>query len=449
MQATAIILAAGLGTRMKSSVPKTLHRLAGMTMLRHLLNSCEPVFDRIVVVLGPEMDAVRKEAEPHICVVQHERLGTAHAASQAIEHFGDGQVAILYADNPLVRTATLRRLLAGRPPHGLSLLAFRPTDPARYGRIITNADGLVERIVEYADASSTERGVGLCNAGVLCADADDMRGWLQGVRNDNVKAEYYLTDIVTLARNDGRPISAVEASTAELAGVNSRGELARAEAVLQGWMREAAMEAGVTMVDPDSVFLSADTRLSPDVTIEPNVCFGPGVTVASNVVIRAFSYIEGADIGAGSIVGPFARLRPGARLDNNVHIGNFVEVKASHLASGVKANHLSYIGDTSIGSGTNIGAGTITCNYDGTNKYRTTIGAHVFVGSDVALVAPVTVGDGAIIAAGSVITEDVEPDALALARGRQVMKPGRAPSMRAAAQQQRDIMRAAAKKEKN
>lgn len=433
MQATAIILAAGLGTRMKSSLPKTLHRLAGRSMLRHLLASCETVFDRIVVVLGPDMEAVRKEAAPHTCVVQHERLGTAHAAMQAIEQFGNGEVAVLYADNPLIRPATLRRLLDGHTPQGLSLLAFRPDDPACYGRVITGPNGLVERIVEYADATPAERAIDLCNAGVMCGAATEMQRWLRAVRNDNAKAEYYLTDVVALARADGRTVSVVEAPADELAGINSRGELSRAEAVLQGWMREAAMEAGVTMVDPSSVFLSADTRLSPDVTIEPNVFFGPGVTVASDVVIRAFSHIEGADIGRGSTIGPFARLRPGAKLDQDVHVGNFVEIKATHLASGVKASHLSYIGDATVGTGTNIGAGTITCNYDGTHKHRTTIGAHVFVGSDVALVAPVSVGDGAILAAGSVITEDVEPDALALARGRQVQKPGRAKEMRAAA----------------
>jgi bifunctional UDP-N-acetylglucosamine pyrophosphorylase / glucosamine-1-phosphate N-acetyltransferase len=259
---------------------------------------------------------------------------------------------------------------------------------------------------------------------------------LQAVRNDNAKREYYLTDVVALARADGRPVQAVEAPADELAGINSRSELAQAEAVLQGWLRQDAMDAGVTMIDPSSVFLSADTRLAPDVTIEPNVFFGPGVTVAGNVIIRAFCHIEGASIGPGSIIGPFARLRPGAKLDDDVHIGNFVEVKASHLASGVKASHLSYIGDASVGTATNIGAGTITCNYDGTNKHRTTIGARVFVGSDVALVAPVTVGDGAILAAGSVITEDVEPDALALARGRQVQKFGRAIQMRAAAKKE-------------
>jgi bifunctional UDP-N-acetylglucosamine pyrophosphorylase/glucosamine-1-phosphate N-acetyltransferase len=433
MQATAIILAAGLGTRMKSSVPKTLHRLAGRSMLRHLLASCSTVFDRIVVVLGPDMDAVRKEAEPHICVVQHERLGTAHAALQAVEHFGTGPVAVLYADNPLIRPATLERLLKTYAPLRLCLLAFRSADPARYGRVITGADGLVSRIVEYADASPSERTVNLCNAGVMCGGSAEMQRWLREVRNDNASGEYYLTDLVALARADGRSVLAVEAPADELGGINSRAELAHAEAVLQGWMRDEAMEAGVTMIDPSSVYLSADTRLSPDVTIEPNVFFGPGVTVASNVTIRAFSHIEGANIGPGSIIGPFARLRPGTRLDEDVHIGNFVEIKASHLAAGVKASHLSYIGDATVGSRTNIGAGTITCNYDGYNKHRTTIGANVFVGSDTAFVAPVSVGDGAVIAAGSVITEDVEADALALARGRQVQKPGRASEMRAMA----------------
>lgn len=437
MHATAIILAAGLGTRMKSALPKTLHRLAGRSMLRHLLTSCEPLFDRIVVVLGPDMDLVAKEAAPHTCVIQHERLGTAHAAMQAIEHFGTGHVAVLYADNPLIRTETLRRLLHGHTPGGLSLLAFRPADPAKYGRVITSADDLVERIVEFADATPAERAVNLCNAGVLCGNADDMRRWLRAVRNDNAQKEYYLTDLVALARADARPVAAVEAPAEELAGVNSRSELARAETVLQGWMREDAMAAGVTMIDPSSVFLCHDTVLSNDVIIEPNVVFGPGVRVASNVTIKAFSHIEGADIGSGSIVGPFARLRPGTKLDRDVHVGNFVEIKASHLEAGVKANHLTYIGDTSVGARTNVGAGTITCNYDGTNKHRTTIGADVFIGSDVALVAPVTVGDGAILAAGSVIVEDVEPDALALARGRQVQKPGRAKEMRANARKEK------------
>ena len=444
MQATAIVLAAGLGTRMRSSLPKTLHRLAGRSMLRHLLAACEQVFDRIVVVLGPDMEAVRQEAAPHLCVVQQDRLGTAHAARQAAAQFGDGLVAVLYADNPLIRPATLRRLKDSHAPGGLSLLAFRPHHPAGYGRVIIDTDGLVSRIIEYAEASSEQRAVGLCNAGVLCGEARAMRHWLDAVRDDNVKREYYLTDVVALARADGYRVAAVEAPAEELAGVNSRAELARAEAVLQGWLRDAAMDAGVTMVDPASVFLSADTALAADVTIEPNVFFGPGVTVESNVLIRAFSHLEGASVGYGCIVGPFARLRPGAQLEQDVHVGNFVEIKASQLGSGVKANHLSYIGDATVGIGTNIGAGTITCNYDGTNKHRTTIGANVFVGSDVALVAPVSVGDGAVLAAGSVITEDVAADALAVARGRQVQKPGRAPLMRAAARDVRDRLRAAA-----
>jgi bifunctional UDP-N-acetylglucosamine pyrophosphorylase/glucosamine-1-phosphate N-acetyltransferase len=429
MPATAIILAAGLGTRMKSALPKTLHKIAGRSMLRHLLSSCESVFDRIVVVLGPDMEAVRKEAAPHTCVVQHERLGTAHAALQAVEHFGDGDVAILYADNPLIRTETLRAML--RRDAALGLLAFRPADAARYGRVVTDGSS-VDRIVEWADATPDERAIGLCNAGVMCAAAADMARWLRAVKADNAKGEYYLTDTVALARAEGARVVAVEAPADEVAGVNSRVELAAAEAVLQGWLRTAAMDAGVTMIDPGSVFLSADTVFEPDVIVEPNVVFGAGVSVASGAVIRAHSHLEGCSVGRDCIVGPFARLRPGTVLEHDVHIGNFVEVKASVLAAGVKASHLTYLGDASVGEDTNIGAGTITCNYDGVFKHRTTIGARAFIGSDVALVAPVTVGDDASVAAGSVITEDVAPGALALARGRQVQKPGRATEMRAA-----------------
>ncbi|MBN8909934.1 MAG: bifunctional UDP-N-acetylglucosamine diphosphorylase/glucosamine-1-phosphate N-acetyltransferase GlmU, partial [Rhodospirillales bacterium] len=358
--------------------------------------------------------------------------GTAHAALQAADLFGDGDVAILYADNPLIRPATLTRLLQQRRDGAadLALLAFRPADPARYGRVVT-ADGWVERLVEWADADAATRAIDLCNAGVLCAQAADMRRWLADVRDDNAKREFYLTDVVALARAEGGRVASVEAPADEVAGVNSRAELAAAEAVMQGWLREAAMDAGVTMVDPASVFLSMDTAFEPDVTIEPNVVFGPGVRVASGAQIRAFSHLEGAEVGPGCIVGPYARLRPGTVLQQDVHIGNFVELKAATMATGAKANHLTYIGDASVGAGTNIGAGTITCNYHGYAKHRTTIGARVVIGSDVALVAPVSVGDGASVAAGSVITEDVSPDALALARGRQVQKPGRAAEFRA------------------
>jgi bifunctional UDP-N-acetylglucosamine pyrophosphorylase/glucosamine-1-phosphate N-acetyltransferase len=433
MQATAILLAAGLGTRMKSALPKTLHKIAGRSMLRHLIASCETAFDRIVVVLGPDMESVAKEAAPHVCVVQTERLGTAHAALQALDHFGTGEVTVLYADNPLIRPGTLARLLErrGAGDAGLALLAFRPADPARYGRVIIH-DGHVERIVEWADATETERTIELCNAGVLCAGAEDMTRWLLAVRADNKKGEYYLTDVVALARAEQVRVVAVEAPADELAGVNSRAELAAAEAVVQGWLRDAAMEAGVTMTDPASVFLRADTEFEPDVTLEPNVVFGDGVKVARGAVIRAFSHLEGCEVGPDCIVGPFARLRPGTVLHHDVHVGNFVEVKASTLGAGVKASHLTYLGDASVGAGTNIGAGTITCNYDGYAKHRTTIGADAFIGSDVALVAPVSVGDGAVVGAGSVITEDVPAHALALARGKQVHKLNRAAEMRAA-----------------
>jgi len=433
MSRTAVILAAGFGTRMKSALPKTLHKIAGRSMLRHLLASCEQVFDRIVVVIGPDMEAVRQEAAPHVCVVQQERRGTAHAALMAAPEFGDGdsEVAVLYADNPLIQPETLRRLLERRAAGdaGLALLAFRPSDPSRYGRVMVS-DGYVQRVVEWIDADDQERAETLCNAGVLCAASADMLRWLKAVRADNAKGEYYLTDVVGLARSDGERVVAVEAPAEELSGINSRAELAAAEAVVQSRLRVAAMDGGVTMTDPGSVFLCADTELAPDVTIEPNVMFGPGVKVATGALIRAFSHLEGCVVGPDCIVGPLARLRPGAELGEAVHIGNFVEVKAAKIGARTKAGHLTYLGDADIGAETNIGAGTITCNYDGYNKHRTRIGSRAFIGSDTALVAPVTVGDGAIIAAGSVITEDVPADALALARGRQENKPGRAVTMR-------------------
>lgn len=433
MAATAIILAAGFGTRMKSAQPKTLHAIAGKPMLRHLVDSCAEVFDRIVVVVGPETEAVGRAAAPWPAVIQHERRGTAHAALQAAAHFGDGEVAVLYADNPLITPATLRRLLARRAEGdvGLALLAMRPADPARYGRVIAEG-GFVERIVEYKDATEAERAVGLCNAGVLCADAPRMLAWLRAVRDDNAQHEFYLTDTVALARADGAKIAAVEAPESELLGINSRSELARAEAEVQRRLRDAAMDAGVTMTDPSSVFLCTDTVLGNDVTIAPNVVFGPGVTVEPGVEIRAFSHLEGCIVHTGAIIGPFARLRPGADIGENAHIGNFVEVKAATIGPGAKANHLTYIGDASVGARTNVGAGTITCNYDGFNKHRTTIGADAFIGSSSILVAPVTIGDGALVTAGAVITGDVEPDAMAFGRAQQINRPGRAAAFRAA-----------------
>ena len=430
MTATAILLAAGLGTRMKSAVPKALHPLAGRPMLSHLLANCALVFERAAVVCGPDMPAVAALANPYPVAIQAERLGTAHAALQAAAHFGDGDVAILYADNPLIRPDTLRRLREARSSAGLVLLAMRPADPGRYGRVIQQGDS-VDRVVEWADATESERATSLCNAGVLCAAAPDMLRWLRAVGRDNRAGEYYLTDVVGLARAEGVRVAAVEAPETELRGVNSRAELAAAEATLQGFLREEAMAGGATLTAPETVFLSADTALAADVTVEPHVVFGPGVSVAAGARIRAFSHLEGCSVGPGAVIGPFARLRPGTVVGDDAHVGNFVEVKGATLGRGVKANHLSYVGDASVGAGTNIGAGTITVNYDGFAKHRTEIGARAFVGSNSTLVAPVRVGDGAFVVAGSTVTEDVPADAMAFGRARQVNKAGHAAAFRA------------------
>jgi bifunctional UDP-N-acetylglucosamine pyrophosphorylase / glucosamine-1-phosphate N-acetyltransferase len=427
MPAAAIILAAGLGTRMRSALPKAMHPVAGRPMINHLVSACEQVFDRIVVVVGPDMPVMERAVAPHATVVQGDRLGTGHAARMAaplLRDF-DGDVAVLYADNPLITVPTISKLVARRAEAGLALLAMRPEDPGRYGRLVTEPSGDVARIVEWADASEAERAVGLCNAGVVCAPAADLFRWLDAVGNDNAKGEYYLTDIVGLAVADGRRVVAEEASEAELAGANSRAELALLEAGMQARLRAAAMAGGATLTAPETVFFAWDTRLGQDVSVAPNVVFGPGVTVEDGVEIRAFSHLEGCVVRSGAVIGPFARLRPGTEVGREAHVGNFVELKAATLAEGAKANHLSYLGDVTVGARANIGAGTITCNYDGVHKHRTEIGAGAFIGSDTALVAPVRVGDRALVAAGSVITEDVPDDAMAIARGRQANKAGR------------------------
>ncbi len=418
--ATAVILAAGLGTRMVSGMPKAAHKLAGRPMLSQLLATCGAVFGRIAVVVGPDMPTLAALAAPHPVHIQGERLGTAHAALAAADSFGAGEVAILFADNPLIEAGTLRRLLDRRSASGagLALMAMRPADPARYGRLVTTG-GSVQRIVEWADASEAERAIALCNAGALCGPASRVLAWLRDIRPDNAKGEYYLTDLVSRARRDGADVVAVEAPEAELRGINSRAELAAAEAEMQLRLRAAAMQAGATLTAPDTVHFAWDTVLGPDTEVGPHVVFGPGVTVEGPAEIRAFSHLEGCRVAAGAIVGPYARLRPGADVGAGAHVGNFVELKAATIGAGAKINHLSYIGDATVGPATNIGAGTITCNYDGYAKHRTEIGENVFVGSDSVLVAPVRLGDASFIAAGSVITKDVAPDAMAFGRARQ------------------------------
>ena len=420
---------------MQSALPKVLHPIGGRPMLRHVLAEAARVFDRIVVVVGPGMEAVAREAAPHQTVIQEARRGTAHAALAARAALGDGgDATILYADNPLVTAATMQALRADRIRRGaaLSLVAIRPRDPGAYGRVLTAPDGAVLRVVEAADATVDERAVGLCNAGLLTADAADLLRWLEQVGDANSKREFYLTDVVGIASGEGASVVAFEADADELRGVNSRSELAEAEAILQRRLREAAMAGGATLVAPETVFLSADTSLATDVVVEPHVVFGPGVAVGSGARIRAFSHLEGCRIGPEGTIGPYARIRPGTVTGTAAHVGNFVELKATALGDGAKANHLSYLGDSTIGARTNVGAGTITCNYDGFAKHRTTIGADAFIGSDSVLVAPVSIGDGALLAAGSVVTEDVPADAMAFGRARQVNKVAGASAFRGA-----------------
>jgi bifunctional UDP-N-acetylglucosamine pyrophosphorylase / glucosamine-1-phosphate N-acetyltransferase len=433
----AIILAAGKGTRMKSALPKVMHQIAGRSMIGHVVANLGPLGSQPnVVVVAPGMDQVAAEVAPLPIAVQADQLGTGHAVGCARAALGDfpGTVLVLYGDSPFISTVTLSALVARRAASdnpAVVVLGMRPADPAKYGRLIVDTAGGLDRIVEWKDASEAERAVGLCNSGVMAIDGKVLWSLIERVDNKNAKGEYYLTDIVELARRDGRACAVVEAPEAELMGVNSRAELAIAERLFQDQRRSQAMDEGATLIDPTSVFFAADTKLGRDVVIGPNVFFGPGVTVADDVEIRAFCHIEGAKIASGAIIGPFARLRPGAEIGVDAHVGNFVEVKNSTLGQGAKANHLSYLGDADVGAKSNIGAGTITCNYDGYVKARTVIGAGAFIGSNSALVAPVNVGDGAIVGAGSVITRDVEADAIAVARAEQVSRAGRARDFRA------------------
>ncbi|HEY3776895.1 MAG TPA: bifunctional UDP-N-acetylglucosamine diphosphorylase/glucosamine-1-phosphate N-acetyltransferase GlmU [Rhizomicrobium sp.] len=431
-----IILAAGQGTRMKSARPKVMHEVVGRPLLGHVMASMRAAgIGRLVVVTARDAEETRAYAgrEGGECVIQEPQRGTGHAANAARELLGnfDGVLVTTYGDMPLVTPDLFKASLAARDRTGLSIAAFSAKDPAAYGRVILDSDGLLDRIVEFRDANAQERASNLCNAGIFAAEAKTFFRWTAALGNDNAQREYYLTDVPALAKRDGVACAVTFVEEDAVMGVNSRAELARAEALMQAQLRQAALENGVGMSDPSSVHLSWDTALEPDVQIEPFVVFGPGVTVRSGAWIRAFTHLEGAEVGRNAVIGPYARLRPGAVLGENVHIGNFVEVKNTRVDKGAKANHLSYLGDASVGAGANIGAGTITCNYDGFDKHKTEIGAGAFIGSDTALVAPVRVGAGAFVGAGSTITRDVAPDALALVRTEQVERPGWAEKFRA------------------
>jgi bifunctional UDP-N-acetylglucosamine pyrophosphorylase/glucosamine-1-phosphate N-acetyltransferase len=422
----ALVLAAGLGTRMKSTRPKVLHEVAGKPMIGHLLDALSGFgAERTIIVVSPGMDSVADYVAPAATIIQDPPLGTGHAVMAAREALADfdGDVLVLFGDTPLLTQATMEAMIEVRSKPddpAVVVLGFTPDDPAEYGRLITAEDGRLEAIVEFRDADEAQRAVGLCNAGIMAIDGARLFELLDAVGNDNVKGEYYLTDIVAIACSKGWTCAVVETDDPdEVMGVNSRAGLAEAEIAMQDRLRAHWMAEGVTLIDPATVWFSADTRLGRDVTIGQNVVFGAGVTIGDNVQIRPFCHIDGAVIDNSAIIGPYARLRPGADIGRDVHIGNFVEVKESRLDDGAKANHLSYIGDSFVGAGANIGAGTITCNYDGFFKSRTVIGAGAFIGSNTALVAPVTVGAGAITGAGSVITTDVEADALAVTRAPQ------------------------------
>ncbi len=422
-----VILAAGQGTRMRSDRHKVLHPIADKPMLLHLLDTVEAMgAARRVVVVGKGHEQIEAALEGRGVTTAHQsqQKGTAHAVLMAREALARavGPVLILYGDTPFVTAATLRQMLdrlAADDAPGVVVLASSPDDGKTYGRVILGASDRIAKMVEFKDASEAERGVKLCNSGMMAVDGEALFGWLKGIGNDNAGHEYYLPDVVMAAMRDGRHPVVIEGEPFETAGVNSRAELAHLELDWQRRRREQALDEGATLIDPESVWFSADTRLGRDCTIEPHVVFGPGVTIADGALIHAFCHIEGASIASGCSVGPFARLRPGSVMSAGSKVGNFVEMKQASLGEGAKINHLSYVGDASVGAKANIGAGTITCNYDGFFKYRTEIGAGAFIGSNSALVAPVSIGAGAIVGAGSVVTKNVEADSLAVARGEQ------------------------------
>ena len=440
----AVILAAGQGTRMKSALHKVLHPVGGKALVSHLLDTVATLKPaKTVLVVGDNAEQLTNAIHGVDFASQDEQLGTGHAVQCALPALSSfqGDILVLYGDVPFVAAKVMQSMLDtmhAADNCGLVVLGFRADDPAAYGRLIVGSDGSLERIVEFKDASAAERAVNFCNSGIMLISGAHAAAWLKALSCDNAAGEYYLTDLVAIARAAGVKVAHVETGEADLIGVNSRSELASAEAIFQARARKDAMASGVTLVAPETVFFSFDTDLAPDVTIEPNVVFGPGVKVETGVTIKAFSHLEGATVRRGASIGPYARLRPAADIGEGAKIGNFVEIKKSRLAAGVKVSHLSYIGDTTIGKGSNIGAGTITCNYDGFLKYNTHIGAGAFIGSNSSLVAPVTIGDGAIVGAGSVMTKDVPDDALGVARAKQLDIKGYAAKFRAKKQEEKD-----------
>lgn len=432
MSTALVILAAGIGSRMNSDIPKVLHPIAHAPLLAHAMRTgtaLEP--DRIIIVAGHGADAVTKAAhevdETAEIVLQSEQNGTGHAVDQARDVLADfdGDIMVLFGDTPFLKPSTLEQMIAARANFDVVVLGFEAADPGRYGRLVMTEDGL-DRIVEAKDATDEELQITLCNGGLVACNAALLFELISEISNDNASGEYYLTDIVGLARARGLSATAVTCDEAETLGVNTRADLASADAAFQIRARAELLENGVTLMAPDTVYLAFDTYIGRDALIEPNVVFGPGVTIETGATIRAFSHLEGCHVSRGAIVGPYARLRPGTELSEDVRVGNFVEIKNAQIAEGAKVNHLSYIGDATVGRKTNIGAGTITCNYDGVMKHQTTIGSGAFIGSNTMLIAPVTIGDEAMTASGSVITKDVEDRALAMSRPPQITKPGRA-----------------------
>jgi bifunctional UDP-N-acetylglucosamine pyrophosphorylase/glucosamine-1-phosphate N-acetyltransferase len=440
MNLSVIILAAGEGKRMQSSIPKVMHKIANKPMIGHVLSHIKPLhLNDVVIVVGPNMEPLEKYTRLELgsarCVVQSDRRGTADAVKIGLKNINNpnNDILVLYGDHPLITTATIEKLhkvLNEDVKTALVLISFIPADAAEYGRIVVSKEGKLERIVEYSECSEREKGINLSNSGIMVVKGGVMHKLLPKIKNNNAKGEYYLTDLVALANEEGLKCKHVTIDESEVMGVNTRSDLTAAEKVVQHHLRQKMLAAGVTLMDPDTVYFSSDTIIERDVILHPYVVFGNGVEVKSGTEIRSFCHLEGAIIGHNVKVGPFARIRPGTEIEENSSIGNFVEIKNSKIASATKINHLSYIGDASIGKEVNIGAGTITCNYDGVSKHHTEIGEGVFVGSNSALIAPVKIGAKAMIAAGSIINKDVEEDSLAISRVEQKNIYGKASTIR-------------------